>query len=106
MTKQEAIQEQIDEVMDTFDFATVRKIMAALDWKWATSEGMNREIPDEYEIRRSARNRMRDAAKVGYSSSGGFSARLIEGVEDEKAWLLMDLNFGIQSFQDTTDYVQ
>ena len=106
MTKQEAIQEQIDEVMDTFDFARVEKIMAALDWKWATSEGNKNEIPDEYEIRRSARKRMRDAAKVGYSSSGGFSARLIEGVEGGQAWLLMDLQFGIKSFQDTTDYVQ
>ena len=105
MTKQEAIQEQIDEVMDSFDFASVEKIMAALDWKWATGEGNKNEIPDEYEIRRSARNRMRDAATAGYSSSGGFSARLIEGVENGKAWLLMDLQFGIHSYQGATDYV-
>ena len=105
MNREEAIQAQIDEVMDSFDFASVEKIMAALDWKWATSEGNKKEIPEEYEIRRSARNRMRDAAKVGYSSSGGFAARLLEGVEDGQAWVLMDLQFGIHSYQDTTDYV-
>jgi hypothetical protein len=105
MNREEAIQAQIDEIMDSFDFASVEKIMAALDWKWATGGGNKKEIPDEYEIRRSARNRMRDAAKVGYSSSGGFAARLIEGVEDGQAWVLMDLQFGIHSYQDTTDYV-
>jgi hypothetical protein len=105
MNREEAIQAQIDEIMDSFDFASVEKIMVALDWKWATGEGMKKEIPDEYEIRRSARNRMRDAAKVGYSSSGGFAARLLEGVEDGQAWVLMDLQFGIHSYQDTTDYV-
>jgi hypothetical protein len=105
MNREDAIQAQIDEVMDSFDFASVEKIMIALDWQWATGEGMKKEIPDQYEIRKSARKRMQRAAEVGYCTSGGFSARLIEGVEDEQAWLLMDLKFGIESFQDTTDYV-
>jgi hypothetical protein len=30
MTKQEAIQEQIDEIMDSFDFEKVNKIMVRL----------------------------------------------------------------------------
>jgi hypothetical protein len=106
MNREEAIQAQIDEVMDSFDFASVEKIMQALDWKWITEEGNKKEIPDEYEIRRSARERMRSAVKAGYCCSGGFAARLIEGVEDGQAWVLMDLQFGIQSFQDTTDHVQ
>jgi hypothetical protein len=105
MNREDAIQEQIDEVMDSFDFASVEKIMLALDWKWATGEGMKKEIPDEYEIRKSARERMRGAARSGYCSSGGFSARLIEGEEGGQKWLLMDLQFGINSHQDTTDYV-
>ena len=105
MNREDAIQEQIDEVMDSFDFESVEKIMQALNWQWATSEGMKKEIPDEYEIRRSARKRLQDAVRAGYSSSGGFSARLIEGVEEGKAWLLMDLQFGIHSHQDATDYV-
>jgi hypothetical protein len=105
MNRDEAIQEQIDEVMDSFDFESVEKIMQALNWQWATSEGMKKEIPDQYEIRKSARRRMQCAAKAGYSSSGGFSARLIEGEEDGHKWLLMDLQFGIGSHQDTTDYV-
>jgi hypothetical protein len=105
MNREEAIQAQIDEVMDSFDFDSVEKIMIALDWKWATGEGMTRETPDLYEIRKSARRRMRCAAESRHSSSGGFSARLIEGVEDGKAWLLMDLQFGIHSYQDTTEYV-
>jgi hypothetical protein len=106
MTREDAIQEQIDEVMDSFDFESVEKIMHSLNWEWSTGEGMNKEIPDQYEIRKSARERMRAAAKVGYSSSGGFSARLIEGEEGGQKWLLMDLQFGICSHQDTTDYVQ
>lgn len=104
MTKQEAIQEQIDEVMDTFDFATVRKIMEAVGWEWM-SDYNTRYMPHESDLRQAARERMKDAAEIGNSSSGGFVAQLIEGEQNGETWVLMDLQFGLHSYNDGTTYV-
>lgn len=63
--------EQIDEIMDWFDFAKVAKTMQALDWVWYESGG---DIPEEGEIRKHARSLMKQAVKKEYKyfGSGGF----------------------------------
>jgi hypothetical protein len=106
MTREEVIQEQIDEIMDTFEFEKVQQMMRAVNWEWFCEETGKRKVPDLYEIKKSARKRMRDAAKHGYSSTGGFSARLIENEDESGPWLLIDLQFGPQSLMDGTTYVQ
>lgn len=45
-------QEQIDEIMDNFDFNKVAKVMDFLDWKWY--KGGSR-VPEESEIRKESR---------------------------------------------------
>ena len=48
-------QEQIDEIMDNFDFNKVAKIMDFLGWKWYMKEY---RVPEESEIRKEARKHL------------------------------------------------
>jgi len=93
MTRFELINNQIEEIMDTFDFSKIRIAMEALDWKWSN------DIPEEYELRRSARSLMKsliDFKESGFISSGGFTTRLTQGVENNEKWLRIDLSFSIE----------
>lgn len=102
MNKQEAIQEQIDEIMDTFEFERVAAWMEFSKWGWA--DGHETVVPDLYAIKREARARLREAARFGYTSTGGFTAKMREGAEDGKPWLALDLSFGYNTAQDGTEY--
>jgi len=89
--RSEVIQDQIDEIMDTFDFVKVHEIMDALKWTYSDAEG----IPDESTLRTTARKHLKEVAKNGgYSSSGGFTASLREGEDDGKPWISLHLYFG------------
>jgi hypothetical protein len=69
-------QDQIDNIMDTFDFAEVAEIMAAIDWKW----GEDRHTPDEPELRASARKSLRALLDDNsLCNSGGFTATKHDG---------------------------
>ena len=57
MTKQEAIQEQIDNIMDDFEFEKVHQIMTALKWTWATAENP-KAVPELWEIKKNARSHL------------------------------------------------
>jgi hypothetical protein len=99
MTKQEAIQEQIDEIMDSFNFERVQKIMETLNWEWH-----EQGVPDIYSLRTEARKHLKQAAAtVGTSGSGGFTAIYMDG-KDDKPWLRLELHFGIDSMNDGTEY--
>jgi hypothetical protein len=54
------VNKYIDDIMDNFNFAQVRKAMEALDWKWATSKNY---IPSMDELRTEAERLLRGAAK-------------------------------------------
>jgi len=90
MTKQEAIQEQIDDIMDSFDFSRVVKMMQATNWTWAGVAG----IPEERDLRRGARERLHDAVKHGESVSGGFRAWKDEGEDAFGPWVRVSLQWG------------
>lgn len=96
-SRDSVVQKQIDEIMDWFPFEKVQEQMKHEKWTW-NSESESPEIP---ELRKAARERLLSAARIepdgtvcGYSSSGGFSARCVEGVEDGKKWLRLSLMFG------------
>lgn len=71
-------QDDIDYIMDNFEFAKVVKTMKALEWEW-TDIG----IPDESEVRSFARKLLKQAAakivseedKSCYIGCGGFVVR-------------------------------
>jgi hypothetical protein len=104
MTKQEAIQEQIDDIMDTFDFGGVHKWMTTSKWKWGS--GKEGAVPEIYEIKKEARARMKEAAKSGGSSTGGFTASCYEGNDDGEGrpWIRLVLSFGYSTYNDGTSY--
>lgn len=104
MTRQEAIQAQIDEIMDTFEFEDVHRWMQHDGWGWGTLHTMETEVPDPYEIKRCARQRLKEAAESGYSCTGGFTAIRHEGEDDNGPWIQLDLMFGYRSITDGTSY--
>jgi hypothetical protein len=102
MTKKEVLNNQVDEIMDSFDFRQVASVMEHLNWTWKDSK----IPPDEYEIRREARSLMRMAIQSGESvSTGGFIARLHCGEENGDKWARIDLAFAIeQTFSEGESY--
>lgn len=105
MTKQEAIQQQIDDIMDTFEFSEIRDWMISCGWCWGGPDGSN-EVPELYEIRQRARDRLKEAAKTGFSSTGGFTAFRTEGRDENGPWIVLQLYFGYQSVNDGTSYTE
>jgi hypothetical protein len=104
MTKQEAIQNQIDEVMDTFQFENVHRWMEHSGWSWGQPNSNESSVPDLFEIKRCARQRLKTAAKTGYSSTGGFTAERSEGADENGPWIKLTLYFGYQTANDGTTY--
>ena len=68
-------QELIDNIMDNFDFRKVHQAMKALNWKWDRID----EIPEEHELRKAARAVLRGAIAYGFTGTGGFNARYLDG---------------------------
>lgn len=104
MTKKEVLNNQVEEIMDSFDFRKVESVMNHLNWTWNKSNNP----PDEYEIRREARSLMRKAIQQGQSvSTGGFIVKLISGEENGDKWTRIDLTFAVdQSLNDGEVYDQ
>lgn len=68
-------QEQIDEIMDTFDFEKVHQVMRTLGITWLDSD----VHPTMTEIRKAARQLLKDVAfnvNTMFASSGGFRAEM------------------------------
>ena len=101
MTKPEAIQEQIDEIMDTFEFERVHAWMEHDGWTWGDSN----EVPSTFELRRCARDLLKAAASGGYCSTGGFTAIRDEGDDESGPWIKLHLSFGYMSYNDGTGYM-
>lgn len=88
----------MDEIMDSFEFDKVLSVMQHLDWEWRDSG-----VPDEYEIRQSARRTMRSAIECdGTSSTGGFTAIVEDNTED--GWVRLNLYFGFSTIHDGVEY--
>jgi len=106
MNRQEAIQSQIDEIMDMFDFQSVLKVLDVY-------KSMDRGYPEdwmdegefkEYLIRQDARECLKKAAKNGSSGISYFSGVLNEGDDYNGPWGKMDLYFGERTYQDGVNY--
>jgi len=70
-------QEQIDEIMDNFDFNKVARVMDFLEWKWWIKEY---RVPTEPEIRKDVRSKLSKAYDYGEgrglkyeTKTGGFT---------------------------------
>ena len=73
------MQEQIDNIMDNFDFSRVLKAMRALNWEWGA--GGKEHEPDETELRSEARLLLKNAWDHSATfACGGFWAYFADGV--------------------------
>lgn len=95
-------QDDIDDLIDNFDFDKVETVMQALDWKWSNGD-KTLSVPTIPRMRKTARNILREAAKMaiqtkqGYSvATGGFFAHVYEPKEGETK-LYMRIHFEIES---------
>lgn len=101
--RDDIVKQQIDYIMDTFDFKRVHDVMKLLNWKWVSSEN---GVPSEYELRKKARMLMEQSANERSGiGTGGFYAEYKEGIEDDKPWLNINLSFRLcQSLNDGEFY--
>jgi hypothetical protein len=83
-------QEVIDEIMDSFDFERVYKVMQHLNWEW-----VNVGVPEIYDIKKQARRLLKEAIKLKTSiSTGGFCVTY--DVDDE--YDTIDLSFVVSNY--------
>jgi hypothetical protein len=90
---QEKLQEQIDYIMDYFDFDKVREAMLTLDWKWGLGEMA--EVPEIPRMRETARKLLKNAISCAekeevtyHAETGGFRATCV--IEEGKPYLSLD----------------
>ena len=106
MNRQEAITQQIDEVMDTFDFQSAMKVLEvykSMERGYPADWFLDDE-PFEPAIRADARECMKEAVKHGYAGRSYFEARFKEGEDNEGPWVRVHLNFGDRSYNDGVSY--
>lgn len=92
-------QQQIDIIMDNFDFGKVAKAMKALGWRWHGCDG----VPEEPELRKEARRLLRevaDAEDFTGVSTGGFVAECHHYDEGKG----LSLRFQIDDWDGATEY--
>jgi hypothetical protein len=95
-TYDQVIEKRIQDIMDEFDFDKVHRVMEMLEWKWASAVESGDDIPTKPELRRFARNFLKECAERKESAStGGFSVDYREGVEYETKWVNLNLTFQI-----------
>ena len=97
MTRQEVLNNQLDEIMDSFDFDQVQKMMSATDWIWARSEN---GVPDQRELRQEARRLMKQAIAGEDCATGGFRTWVTDGTDKDGPWTKLNLSFGIDTIHD------
>lgn len=106
MNRQEAIQEQIDTILDNFDFKACEvmlKAMVQCDHSYPENWVEDGEIV-ESEMRATARRCMKDSVIDGYAGISYFTSYFSEGEDDDGPWVKIDLYFGERTYHDGTSY--
>jgi hypothetical protein len=80
--------EAIEDVLDYFDFDKVHKVMTCLNWTWHDTEG----VPMVGDLRKRARELLKEVPVGGYRATGGFEVRQPEENYYSLAFVLTDWN--------------
>ena len=106
MNRQEAIQSQIDDILDTFDFQSAMKVMEVYKTlgRGYPSDWFLDDEPFEPAIRAAARDCMKAAVKDEYAGHSYFEARLTEGEDHDGPWVKISFNFGDRNYNDGVSY--
>ena len=96
------MQEQIDYILDSFDFETVKKTMDTLQWLWYDTVG----VPEIYDLRVHARRLLKEVCEQVMKSNefpaeanratGGFRAVAHKYPDSNKIYL--KLSFEVSTF--------
>ena len=104
MTKDEAFEQQLDEIMDTFDFAKCRETMVKMGWSY----GKYDYPPEEYDLRQKARTMLRslkNSTESTYVNTARFHAAITLDEDCEGKWLRLSLTFLVeQTLEDGVHY--
>jgi len=85
------MKDQIDYIMDNFNFERVHVAMTALDWTWVDYSDMSKlSVPTVPMLRKAAR-RLLNSAVDGQitTASGGFHARYCPPEDEDEAMLVL-----------------
>lgn len=74
MTTSLVHEEQIDYIIEKFNFEKVRCVMLSLDWQWACTEGNGYTVPSIARLKAMARHLLRSSIKDTEVTSGGLYA--------------------------------
>lgn len=84
------IRDDIDQILDCFDFEKVKKVMDFLNWEWFSSNG----VPEIYELRKHARRLMNIAVaeciktnQKYFTECGGFRVECDKYEDDPKVYI-------------------
>ena len=88
--------DDINEILDFFDFERVKKVMDHLNWEWAGSDG----VPEIYELRQHARKLMNTAVtecikskqEDYFTECGGFRVECNKYNDDPKIYIRLSFN--------------
>ena len=107
MNRQQATQQQIDEIMDTFDFLacqdvleTYRHYERVFPDSWSSEE----ENFEESLLRKAARECLKDAVNNKLAWHSFFTAHCIDGEDANGPWVRLNLYFGDRSHNDGVTY--
>ena len=90
----------LNEIMDNFDFEKIRKVMVALNWKWAGAKGDENGVPTIDEIKQGAANLLWDLAndpKNKAIATGGFRVEK-DFLDPNDPWV--QLSFRVEEWSD------
>ncbi len=89
--------DDVDNILDCFDFEKVKKVMDYLNWEWAGCDG----VPEIYELRKRARELLRivvvgvqkkESEGQYFTATGGFYAQANVYPNDPKIYLRLSFN--------------
>ena len=83
--------QQIDEIIDKFDFNKVFIAMQVLDWQWVesgnhTGASSSKSVPTIARMKASARDLLYKSINCKITGSGGFEARYYPSVDGDPEW--------------------
>jgi hypothetical protein len=94
-------EEQIDYIIDNFNFEKVRCVMLSLDWQWSCTEGNGHAVPSITRLKAMARHLLRSSIKDTEVASGGFYATYYPPENGDDDYFVLKF---VPAFANSVDY--
>jgi hypothetical protein len=99
-TRDEALQEAAQDIINNFNISRCLDAMHAVDWKWYDTSG-DRVTFSEFSLR--LKHALNETIRMGSYSSGGFDFYIEESLDDDDPWITINGGFYMeQSIMKTT----